>query len=276
MQPLFEKNYSKEGFSVSHRIGAETNERVIHALHSHLTYEIIYYMAGEASFQIEAESYNSSPGDLILINRQAFHRIFNLSEKYERAVIQIDCRLGSLFGNDINLFKFFSNASKAGSCIIRKEIIEKNNLDTRIKYLLELCADDNPENSLRLACNLMLLLLDIGTLIDNTTEPQNKPVDKFINGAIEYISGNLHSDFSLGDIAKSIYISKFYLCRLFKEKTGISIKSYIQIKRVYEAHSLITQGEPSGSASLKVGFNNYSNFYKAYKKIIGRNPKSYQ
>jgi AraC-like DNA-binding protein len=41
---------------------------------------------------------------------------------------------------------------------------------------------------------------------------------------------------------------------------------------VLYAKQLIESGETASSAAYKVGFGDYSSFYRAYVKVIGRSP----
>ena len=87
-----------------------------------------------------------------------------------------------------------------------------------------------------------------------------------------YISENLTEDLSLEKIAKSFFISKFYLCRAFKSYVGSSLHNFIVAKRVALAKRLIDSGEVASSVAYKVGFGDYSTFYRAYVKHIGKAP----
>ena len=73
-------------------------------------------------------------------------------------------------------------------------------------------------------------------------------------------------------MSKDLFISKYYLCHLFKLETGISIYQYLTIKRIYYANQLLNTGIPATEACFKAGFNDYSTFYRAYKKVLKKSP----
>ena len=100
--------------------------------------------------------------------------------------------------------------------------------------------------------------------------------DEFELGArvLKYVNEFLVRDLSLDVIAKRFFVSKFYLCRAFKKYTGASIHSYVTHKRVVYAKHLIESGETASGAAYKVGFGDYSAFYRAYVKIFGKPPSS--
>ena len=89
---------------------------------------------------------------------------------------------------------------------------------------------------------------------------------------IKYLNENISKDVSLDSLARRFFVSKYYLCRAFKKHNGISVHGYINQKRVMYAKQLIESGETASGAAYKVGFGDYSAFYRAYVKIVGKAP----
>jgi len=87
-----------------------------------------------------------------------------------------------------------------------------------------------------------------------------------------HISRNLKRDLSLDKLSKHFFVSKFYLCRAFKQRVGISLHEYIAKKRIMLAKQLMASGETASDAAYKVGFGDYSSFYRAYVRIVGETP----
>ena len=88
----------------------------------------------------------------------------------------------------------------------------------------------------------------------------------------EYINEYIDKTITLDILAKKFFISKYHLCRVFKEYSGVSAHSYINYKRVMYAKQLIDSGELASVAAYKVGFGDYSAFYRAYVRILGISP----
>jgi len=87
-----------------------------------------------------------------------------------------------------------------------------------------------------------------------------------------YVNDNLTSELSLEGLERVFFVSKYYLCRAFKKYSGASIHSYLTRKRIALAARLIESGEPASSVAYKVGFGDYSAFYRAFVKYAGRSP----
>ena len=118
--------------------------------------------------------------------------------------------------------------------------------------------------------SLLTQLLLILSLEDGITSDSED--NDLMHNVIAYINRHLFDDLSLDRIAQKFFISKYYLCRAFKEYAGISLFSYVTAKRIVMADRLIERGEPATEAAYKVGFGSYSSFYRAYVKQNGHAP----
>lgn len=96
-----------------------------------------------------------------------------------------------------------------------------------------------------------------------------------INQVLLYINENLTDNFSLDNLAGRFYTSKYYLSRQFKQFTGLSLYQYIMKKRLIMSRNLLRDGSPVMDACMQSGFNDYSNFLKAFKREFGKNPRQY-
>lgn len=92
----------------------------------------------------------------------------------------------------------------------------------------------------------------------------------------DFISKSLAENrfLTLDEIAKTFFVSKFYLCRAFKSYSGISVHAYINKKRIMMAKQYIDSGMSAKLASEAVGYQDYSAFYRAYVKVTGKSPRS--
>jgi len=78
----------------------------------------------------------------------------------------------------------------------------------------------------------------------------------------------------LDDIARSLYVSPYHLCRLFREETGMPIHSYLNRLRLREALEPIAEGEADLSRlAAGLGFSSHSHFTAAFRKEFGMSPR---
>jgi AraC-like DNA-binding protein len=78
----------------------------------------------------------------------------------------------------------------------------------------------------------------------------------------------------LDDIARSLYVSPYHLCRLFREETGVPIHSYLNRLRLREALEPIAEGKTDLSElAAGLGFSSHSHFTAAFRKELGLSPR---
>ncbi|KAA9241476.1 MULTISPECIES: helix-turn-helix domain-containing protein [Aerococcus] len=82
----------------------------------------------------------------------------------------------------------------------------------------------------------------------------------------QFIDSHLAEDLPLSLISKRFAYSSSTLNRLFEEFYHSTLHQYIINKRLDRAQELISQGESIQNTWQKVGFNDYSSFYRAFKK----------
>ena len=93
-----------------------------------------------------------------------------------------------------------------------------------------------------------------------------------ITDLIQYINTHLTEALDIDMLAGKVYLSKYYMMRLFKEETGCTIGSYINSKRLLLARDLLSQGAPITETCFRCGFKEYSTFSRAYKKEFAETP----
>jgi len=88
-----------------------------------------------------------------------------------------------------------------------------------------------------------------------------------------YIDENYCDGITLEETANRFYISKEYLSKLFKLRTGEGFSEYVTSKRMNKAKELICDLEiPLKDVSDMMGYVDLAHFYKAFKKYFGKTP----
>lgn len=92
-----------------------------------------------------------------------------------------------------------------------------------------------------------------------------------------YIQHHLSEAITTQAIADSMFLSRPYLSRKFKEETGESLTDIILKKKIEEAKRLLRYSDKSATAiGAYLGFSSLGHFSKAFKKCTGRTPTEYR
>lgn len=245
------------------------NDNMVEGLdfsHCHDRYEILYVNDGKGKYVIEGVEYTLKPRTLVLIAPFAYHSVsIEPCTPYERCVIQfkesavVDSAREAI--NDIMV--------DAHGCVFYTPDSISNSIVAsfdRLDAIAEMPPNVGSALSSLVVSELIILL--------SVAQKTNLLPDEGEIGArvIRYLNENMDRDIPLDKLAKRFFVSKFYLCRAFKKHNGISIHGYINQKRVMYAKQLIESGETASVAAYRVGFGDYSSFYRAYVKIVGHAP----
>ena len=129
-------------------------------------------------------------------------------------------------------------------------------------------AEDMQKNLIYSFASMIFGLLS--NKLSHTTEP--KVEDDIIKKTVNYINKNLSSELNLEIIANALYCSKVTLNRKFREIMGCTVWEYVVRRRIYSARQRLILGGNISDAYEKSGFNDYSSFFRAYKKVVGISP----
>lgn len=94
-----------------------------------------------------------------------------------------------------------------------------------------------------------------------------------VDEVIRYINENLDQEIHRQDLADHVYLNPDYLNRLFKKQTGKTLKEFVIGHKMDEARKMLQVTRlPVSIIAAKVGYDNFSHFSYAYKKVTGCSP----
>lgn len=154
------------------------------------------------------------------------------------------------------------NKYKPENIFITQEMISINYLSSHYNNTPQL-KDFIHENALRLSA-----------LIE---EQEINAPSKTILSALRYIDEHYSENISLSDVAGAIYISKNYLCDLFKKEMNITFIDYVTNLRIEKAKQLLSCSDKKMyEISEAVGYNDYAYFSQIFKRHTGTTLSNYR
>ncbi len=243
-----------EGFLL-HYAKDEIKDGVLWENHCHAHFEMIAVLTGDVCITLEGKEFRLGAGNAILVPPLCYHTVTarkkctyrRLTAAFEEGVIPPVLR-----------------------DILRKR--EPHLFHTEPRQSEQLCALCKEESDAFYAPLASALMIQILYACAATQSDSAKLADPALHGALLYIEEHLCEKLSLDDVAAAVPCSKSFLCHRFQEKMMVSPKQYILQKRMALAAKLIREGTPPTQAALRVGYENYSNFYRMYQKHLKKAP----
>ncbi len=229
----------------------------------HYYHEFVFYMDGGAYLVSKDIQQQLAPGSVVLIPKEQFHQ-FRIAEpdRYCRFILGFSDfpELSALIGEVMTQVKVVSAPSKNIQDIYAKlMMIAKSTMPEEEKLLF-----------IRAALTQLLLCFKYDDL---EQVRKNINISSLVQQAILYIDKNYPQKITIEGLAKALYTSPSTLAHNFSKELGISIYRYISKKRLLEVHKLVQQGLPLTTAVAKCGFNDYSCYYRIYKKYANSDSK---
>lgn len=231
--------------------------------HIHDSFEILYVARGKGRYNIEGNTYAMRPGSLILVSPYVYHSVdIDPSAPYERFVINFYPSQTSEIQKILDSFDL-----KEGSLFYTAASVSPM-LPSVFEKIEQLSSIPKAHQ----AAYAQLILSEILILLSTADTTKAEECESLGARVIKYLNTHIERDMTLDKIAGHFFVSKYYLCRAFKRHNGISIHGYLTQKRVMYAKQLMESGETASGAAYRVGFGDYSAFYRACLKVTGHSP----
>ena len=231
--------------------------------HAHPQYEILFFISGDARCVIEHREYPLNEGDIVLIPPLYYHFIkIDAPSPYERAVFNFsECDVS----RDV-LDTVFAEP-RVINC---KNDAHIPPLFTRADTLFSAFRDEDAD---RLAKCLLTELVYLVSAANATNTHFTVYHNETLKSALRYIEEHLTTIQNANEIADALFVSRSQLYQCFKEAFDVPPMKYILEKRLVLAQSRIQLGEKPTLVATACGFNEYSAFFRNYKKRFGHPPK---
>lgn len=234
----------------------------------------LFIQSGDGSVVIREKSYPIAKGVLCFIGKNKYHYTApKNNEEYVRSKLFLDsvglekivqtlsyfCDFAERFSEETIIFSVLTNEEYER---VLKIFDDLNRLSAHSKYMqAEICSA---------AIQLMLIIAK------NFTNEVQKELDLF-QLIINYINSHISEEITIELISEKCYISKYYLCRMFKKKMGLTVMEYILQTRIVMAKELLKEGNLSVTEiSIICGFSSPAYFSRIFKEKTGVTPSKYR
>lgn len=267
-----------KGCSLSHTVGMSAEKSTLSYLHRTKDCIIYYFIKGSGTVKIEGKKYTITEGDVILINPSELFMCEIYGNTYhERLVLRVNHSIMENFSQDgssmlLPLYKR-ENGNKNH---IPYDLVESIGAKKYLEEIFRYAESSLPSQKILAVCKTIELLNVVSEYLTSNKKPASAVSNTLINDVVNFINAHFHENVSVESIASEFHIDKSYLSHLFKEYVGIPLWNYVICKRVNYFNDLVIQNHSIEEAYVLAGFQNYSNFFRLYKKHMNMTPSEFQ
>lgn len=258
------------GTNFSIHCKSEPNAYHMNYLHYHDNYELYVLEDGQHGYLLNSKFFRVYPQDVILIPPGSLHKSHNASN-YKRTCIYFNERFLREYFTDKTIRELLS--------CFEKDVIslDKKGFFQIIKIISDLKKNESSFDNYHTAQQLSNILMLLAEQKNNEKKEPAFYSRTKITPILSYISQNYRELDNLDELAEHFFMSKSYLCRVFKKYTGMTIVQYIHhVKIQHACEALLHTDDTITAIAQDNGFSTSIYFCKIFKKMVGCTPGEYR
>ena len=242
-------------------------------LHFHDYFEIMLPLTSPGNIFVNDQVYPLERGTLYLIGESTLHRTM-ANGFHSRYILHISRKALTDLSTPQTDFTQLMQVN------FRRATLNSDEMTELIELFQDLERNKNDGSfgsDIRQTVALLRLLIRVAPTLNAASAGEAIRNKDFLRVApiLDYIQENLAEPLSLDQIASQFYLSKHYLCRIFKSATGFSVMEYIIYSRVLRARQLLQDGVSVQQAGEMSGFSDNSHFIRTFGHLTGVTPGRY-
>lgn len=273
----------------------KTDNYNMDSFHMHKMYEVYYLMEGSRKYFIDDSIYLVNAGSLVLIDANSVHKTASMGDiPHSRIVLNFRLDFLEDFSDQVKALDLTS-IFKTKFTVLPLSFKYKLTVENIFSRLMDLQDSEvhkdaytsmpTSENDIStqtvlsklLLAELLIHIKEYIHILEQKEYESHQIVNNKVDKIIKYICKHYTEDLTLTSIAEQFYISPFYLSKIFKRSTNLSIVEYINSLRIRQAKELLeTSSTKIAEIAEIVGFSSSSHFSRTFKLVTGLSPQQYK
>lgn len=282
MFPIEHMEPDNRGFFLSFR--EESSDENWLKFHAHQGLELLFIHEGRGVVEVEGRSYGLEGGALFCFQPYQLHKVevpFREDARYVRTNLTFDPRLLEPYLAPFPGLRAFLRFLVKGPLSQPKFPFRQERLIGLMERHSEAVAPRGEEREEARVLFLLTLLrhLQLEVVPPEELPPEGGPVKTaaHIETILDWIEDRFRQPFRLEKLAEELHLSPFYVSRLFKQYTGVSLSDYLAVRRIREACVLLGgTDKPIERIAREVGGFSAPHFCKLFRKHKGVTPLAYR
>lgn len=263
------KSYRNAQITKDHGVRCDVHKPSEFPLHHHDYYELEIVAEGEMFHECNGKGMMLRRGDVYILSPNDVHRLVPT----QKATIYNLCIYTEQCSKSIARLLLDEEYPRFGR--VDDSVMEE--ISALHSALRDVLNSTGQYRGARTSALTTLLVSRLFEMSDAEISLQTDQSYSTIAKAMSFIEANLANQITLEEVAAASGYSRTYFIRLFKEIVGINFKYYLERERIELASDLLEMEEMSiTEIAYAVGFNSFSSFWRAFKKLKGVSPREWR
>lgn len=252
-----------EDYIIRHR--KQKNILEMRSFHYHQSYEILYIVNGKKIYMDTDGYYELTSGTIALTAPNAIHKT---SDK------EI-CEKITFYFTHNYLSQYFSKSAQ--ELLLRcfnKKILKINEMQTFTDLCIDAVKNSDCKHDFYIHTGRILKYLTDISLAQPEQRISHEPR---ITAILKYIQNNSKNIVSIEEISDYFNITKFHLCRLFRDELDTTVIQYLNVIRTQKMCNMLINSKYSiAECSKRCGFNSSEYAARVFSGIMHISPTEYR
>ena len=230
-------------------------------LHWHRRMELLHIYEGTLELTLGGQTVVAHAGDTVCIHPRCPHVGYAGANGARYRVLMFET---GLMAEDLLPYLAPLRALTAGTLRLHS-LIHDERVTREVTALIDACYADKPSPTLALGQLFRL----VGVLAQNFCDESHTghPADRRLWSVIDYIENNYTSPLSTAGLAAQFHYEEAYLCRRFRQQTGLTVLAYCHALRLGRARQLLEHTDQSISRiGAQCGYDTASYFIRKFSE----------
>ena len=276
-----------ERFKQHYHVYKISKSAVSEELHYHDYYQISYVSRGEIIHRQERDSVRLVRGDAFIIPPGFVHSVNFVGANAEIFSLSLAPEMFHSGLTSSTAYRFLTSLSLAAPEEERLGIRLRVKLDENQRASAEALFDcliresDEPwSQSLSAATHIIVAIILLMAQAYHARQydvPETRYHHEYMEACVKYIDQNFIYPIRMDDLLRRFGISRSSFTSLFPRYTGVTMKAYINKKRIEHSLGLArVKTLPFSEVAAMVGYKDFSTFYRNFVKYVGLPPMQYR
>lgn len=236
--------------------------------------EITYAISGKATVISGENTYEMSAGQIHYIRKGEFHRI--VADRGENFRY---CCVGFILDETYSEIRCFLDAVRDKMVFL---ITDEGNINTLFPLLVDEFYIRDRESDAMIHfyfCQMLIQLYRMlcGRSREKMSRLNTSAANMAVHRALRYIDREYLRLTQSRQVAQALSYSEYYLCHIFREKMGMTLKEYLMQKKIkMAAELLVTTSMSITVIAEQLGFSSLHTFGIAFKRYMETSPSQYR